>query len=137
MTKAEIKKALRIHTDDEAGCAECPYYNCGNCRSVELLSDVLSLIAEEEQEIARLKKELKEVKEKFVDYVCKDDTERQELLQKIFNLEKQNASWEKSYASLYKRCEKTIEKAKKQAERVERVWVNKAFSELGIFRKKY
>lgn len=59
MTKDEIKKALLIHTGDEADCAECPYYVYGECHSVELHNDVLYLIGEQKQEIERLKKEVK------------------------------------------------------------------------------
>lgn len=59
MTKDEIKKGLEFCKAD--WCVMCPYCNCIGCEGF-LKQDVLTLITKQEQEIARLKSELKQLK---------------------------------------------------------------------------
>ena len=59
MTKDEIKKGLEFCKAD--WCVMCPYCNCIGCEGL-LKQDALTLITKQEQEIARLKSELKQLK---------------------------------------------------------------------------
>lgn len=59
MTKDEIKKGLEFCKAD--WCVMCPYCNCIGCEGF-LKQDALTLITKQEQEIARLKSELKQLK---------------------------------------------------------------------------
>ena len=59
MTKDEIKKGLGFCKAD--WCVMCPYCNCIGCEGF-LKQDALTLITKQEQEIARLKAELKQLK---------------------------------------------------------------------------
>ena len=59
MTKDEIKKGLEFCKAD--WCVMCPYCNCIGCEGF-LKQDALTLITKQEQEIARLKAELKQLK---------------------------------------------------------------------------
>lgn len=70
MKDDEIIRALRVHTGDEADCAECPYYDCGDCRSVELHTDMLTLITEQEKEIERFKAENEALKSDLINTEC-------------------------------------------------------------------
>lgn len=60
MTKNEIKKALEICNDADISCGDCPYHDDLTC-SHTLKTDARELIIKQEQEIARLKAEFKQL----------------------------------------------------------------------------
>lgn len=65
MTKDEIKKALECCSNPSINsCKNCSYNNNGkfSCCDGEMYKDALNLITEQEQEIERLKSELKQLK---------------------------------------------------------------------------
>ena len=69
MTIYKIKKALECCLNPELNCCnDCPYNNNGrlSCLESEMLKDALNLINEQENEIKRLRQEvrLKELQEK-------------------------------------------------------------------------
>ena len=63
MTNEEIKKSLEycVGVEGSEGCRKCPYlFNNDGCNDT-LCKDTLNLITEQEQEIARLKDEFKQL----------------------------------------------------------------------------
>ena len=69
MTIDKIKKALECCINPKLNCcSDCPYNNNGrlSCLESEMLKDALNLINEQENEIKRLRQEvrLKELQEK-------------------------------------------------------------------------
>lgn len=65
MTKDEIKKGLKCCETD--WCVRCPYFECIGCE-VGLKQDALTLIAEQEKEVERLKNANSELKEKLDEF---------------------------------------------------------------------
>lgn len=60
MNKDEIKKALVLcQMSAVSTCRECPYIE--NCDGTQLYKDALTLIIEQEQEIDKLKAQIKEI----------------------------------------------------------------------------
>ena len=63
MTSDEIKKALKCCSNSSINyCKDCPYANYGkfDCCNGKMCKDTLDLITEQEKEIERLKKYIKE-----------------------------------------------------------------------------
>ena len=59
-TNEEIKKGLKMCASS-APCNDCPYTDDGRCNDT-LNTDALNLITEQEQEIAQLKDEIKQLR---------------------------------------------------------------------------
>lgn len=92
MTNEEIKKGLKMCITSEP-CNDCPYGDVGRCSNT-LKTDALNLITEQENEIARLKNENKQLHTN-ADILARGvrdlDHENYELTEHIERLEAQNA----------------------------------------------